>query len=202
MRSRSGWGSASLICILLFASAAFPQSEKPAASPSGAWLNSASWAGISCIELFRGLDADRDGAVTRDEWERFFADHDDNRDGRLVLTEVQPTAAQEESVSPDAGRQAAFERLDTNKDGIVEKSEWPGNDKDFQLLDADHNGNLSREEFLARGGRWWNETFENLDFDGDKLIERTEWLDSDSSFNRLDRDRNGVIDRREFYNPR
>jgi Ca2+-binding EF-hand superfamily protein len=61
---------------------------------------------------------------------------------------------------------------------------------------------LSREEFLSDRGRWWNEIFENLDFDGNNAISRSEWLDSDASFDRLDRDHNGIITKQEFYNPR
>jgi hypothetical protein len=102
----------------------------------------------------------------------------------------------------DYGRLAAFRRMDANKNDAIDPAEWPGNKRDFAYLDANHNVSLSREEFLAKNGRWWNQTFENLDFNGDKIIVRSEWLDSDASFNRLDRDSNGAIERKEFYRPR
>ena len=41
--------------------------------------------------------------------------------------------------------------------------------------------------------------FESLDFDGNGIIVRAEWLDSNASFDNLDWDHNGVIDRYEFY---
>ena len=103
---------------------------------------------------------------------------------------------------PDQGRLAAFKRLDINGNNLIDSSEWPGKDKDFGYLDANQNGSLSREEFLSKNGRFWNQPFESLDFNSDGIIARSEWLDSDESFDRLDGDRNGVVEQREFYNPR
>jgi Ca2+-binding EF-hand superfamily protein len=183
----------------------FSQAKQSPRAPQPATPSRALWAGFSSAELLRQLDADQDGTISRDEWERFFKDHDVNADGRLSAEELQSflrKGADEDSLGPDYGRLAAFERLDTNKNNVIDRSEWPGKEKDFRMLDADHNGSVSREEFLARAGRWWNEPFENLDFNGDGLISRSEWLDSDASLDRLDRDHNGVIDRKEFYDPR
>ena len=161
--------------------------------------------GPLAAELVRKLDTDHDGFISQKEWDAYFIDHDLNGDWRLSTEEIQAISDEtriEESMEPDRGRVAAFERLDKNKNNAIESSEWPGKAKDFAYLDSNHDGSLSREEFLARNGRWWNETFENLDFNGDQVIARSEWLDSDASFDRLDRNHNGTIDRTEFYNPR
>ena len=152
-------------------------------------------------DVVRRMDYDQDGFITRNEWERFFDDSDKNADKRLAPEEIGPFMDQE-VMELDKGRLSAFDRLDINKNNGIEASEWPGKDKDFNYLDANHNRSLSREEFLSRDGRYWNERFENLDFNDDGLILRSEWLDSDSAFDKLDRDRNGVIERREFYSPR
>jgi hypothetical protein len=181
------------------------QVKQPAGAPSTSPGAKSGKMGLETAELLRKLDKDHDGFTSQKEWDAFFFDHDQNGDWRLSPEEIQAISTEaesEESLGPDYGRLAAFERLDKNKNNAVESSEWPGKAKDFSYLDSNHDGSLSREEFLAKNGRWWNETFENLDFNGDKVIVRSEWLDSDASFDRLDRDHNGTIDRREFYNPR
>jgi Ca2+-binding EF-hand superfamily protein len=162
-------------------------------------------AAFNCADILKRLDSDRDGYLTRNEWERFFDMSDTDADERLSQEEVQPASGREiddEALRPDRGRLEAFERLDADKNDAIGPPEWPGKEKDFHYVDANNDGSLSREEFLSRNGRYWNERFENLDFNGDRLITRSEWLDSDLSFDRLDRDHNGVVERHEFYNPR
>jgi Ca2+-binding EF-hand superfamily protein len=164
-----------------------------------------SWAGFDTRQLLQEIDADRDGVITRDEWERFFQDHDDNKDGHLTAEEMQPAGRQgesDEAVNPDYARETAFHRLDANKDDVMKRNEWPGNDRLFKRMDANRDGVISLEEFLSRNGRYWNVLFEDLDFNGDGIITRNEWLDSEVAFRRLDHDRNGVIDRFEFYTPK
>ena len=162
------------------------------------------WDGFNSAELLRELDSDREGFITLSEWTRFFADHDDNEDQRLSPDEIQSLASRigrEDSSESDSGRLRAFERLDSNRDQAVQLSEWPGGVEDFRYLDANLDRTLSRKEFLSRNGRWWNQPFGNLDLNGDGIIIFMEWLDSEESFDRLDRNKNGVISRHEFYDP-
>ncbi len=195
----------SLLAVQFACWQAYAQSKtEPQPSTPGmvGWIYGESFA---VSDILKRLDADRDGYITRAEWERFFDHADSDGDGRLAPNEVQPISSRssiDEALKPDEGRIAAFNRLDVNKDERIGLEEWPGNERNFRYLDADHDGVLSLEEFLSRNGRWWNEKFENLDFNRDGLIVRSEWLDSDFVFDRLDRDRNGVIERHEFYNPR
>jgi Ca2+-binding EF-hand superfamily protein len=158
---------------------------------------------VDWTDFQRALDADKDGYITKDEWARAFVEHDTNGDNRLSVEELQtffPKSISREMV--DTGRQEAFEQVDKDRSGVIERSEWPGNDKSFRHMDVNRDGVISRQEFLATNVRWWNETFEELDFSGNGAITRDEWLDSDASFNRLDHDHNGIIEKREFYNPR
>lgn len=181
------------------------QSDAKEKSPQPESQSGALETGSAREGLLRLMDADGDGFVTQEEWQRIFANHDQNGDLRLSQNEIDsiPIEGNDYTV-PDSnqGRLAAFERLDSNRNNVIDSSEWPGKNKDFGYLDANQNGSLSREEFLSRNGRFWNQPFENLDFDADGIIARSEWLDSEKSFDRLDRDGNGVIERREFYNPR
>jgi Ca2+-binding EF-hand superfamily protein len=164
----------------------------------------AAWTGFSGSNLLNQIDEDRDGVSTRDEWERYFRDTDANKDDRLTPDEILAGAKAKgsEPEGPDAARDAAFHRLDVNRDDLIERAEWPGNDRSFNLMDANRDNALSLEEFLSRNGRYWNELFEDLDFDGNGIITRKEWLDSETAFQRLDHDRNGIIDRFEFYTPK
>jgi Ca2+-binding EF-hand superfamily protein len=183
----------------------FAQSDPDAAMSSTDSSHRAIGIGVDHEELMRQLDADGDDYITQNEWDRVFTKYDANEDRRLSVEEMRAISRntnKEETLGPDYGRMEAFDRLDKNRNDAIDISEWPGKEKGFQYLDSSRDGSISRKEFLSKNGRWWNVIFESLDFDDNKIIDRSEWLDSEASFNRLDRDHNGVIVRNEFYNPR
>ncbi|MDR1726664.1 MAG: hypothetical protein LBT74_01825 [Acidobacteriota bacterium] len=95
-----------------------------------------------------------------------------------------------------------FARIDADESGKIEVAEWPGRKKAFRLLDVNRDGGVTFVEFQSRKARFWNQVFENIDLDGNRMITRDEWMDVSSGFDRLDRDKNGIIDRSEFYSPR
>jgi Ca2+-binding EF-hand superfamily protein len=101
-----------------------------------------------------------------------------------------------------AARAAAFDMLDKDGKGYIEAKDWPGRRRAFRLMDVNRDGRITLEEFQSLRNRWRNRTFANLDIDGNRLITRDEWMDIPDDFDRLDRDKNGMIERHEFYNPR
>lgn len=142
---------------------------------------------------FYGLDTNRDGRITRDEWrgnQNSFNQHDWNGDGVLSGIEVTPGAQRPGSSDP-------FDRLDFNRDGRVALSEWNGDRNLFDRLDLNDDGFLTREEFRnnphGRGSR-----FDLLDRNDDNRISLSEWPGNRNSFERLDRNRDGFLSREEF----
>ena len=109
---------------------------------------------------FRGMDRNRDGVITRNEWrgnDQSFRVHDCNRDGVLSGDEVRSghtcaengSAARNESLIRE--RTARFRQLDVNHDGVIRPAEWAGRGgADFNALDRNHDGILSFDEFVYR----------------------------------------------------
>ena len=48
------------------------------------------------------------------------------------------------------GHQASFPELDQNRDGMIARSEWNGDARLFERRDTDRDGMLSRAEFFHR----------------------------------------------------
>ena len=101
-----------------------------------------------------------------------------------------------------AARADAFALLDKDGKGYLDAGDWPGRNRAFRLMDINRDGRVTLEEFQSLRNRWRNRTFENLDIDGNRVITRDEWMDIPEDFDRLDRDKNGMIERHEFYTPR
>jgi Ca2+-binding EF-hand superfamily protein len=106
-----------------------------------------------------------------------------------------------------------FAKLDKNRDGVISRDEAAGHPSladDFDAIDGDKNGKLSREELQAarqehrnRPLSRFDEQFKAADKDGDGGLTRPE---ADAAgldrivkhFNRLDGDRDGKITRDEL----
>ena len=113
----------------------------------------------------------------------------------------------EEDAEDSAGdwymvRAAAFDRFDEDGKGYITLEDWPGRIRAFRLMDVNRDGRVTLEEFQSLRLRWWNQTFESLDLNGDGIITRDEWMDIEAVFDRLDRNKDGVVTRREFYGAR
>jgi hypothetical protein len=91
--------------------------------------------------IFRDLDRDRDGLVSRREWPgdaESFAILDSSSDRALSRAEFR-----------DRQRLAErFRLLDDNRDDRLSRQEWSGSAATFAFFDRDRNGVVTRDEFL------------------------------------------------------
>ena len=101
-----------------------------------------------------------------------------------------------------AVRADAFARFDKDGAGYINANDWPGRNRAFRLMDVNRDGRITLEEFQSLRNRWFNRSFENLDINGDRMITRDEWMDIPDAFDQLDRNKDGMILRHEFYTPR
>jgi Ca2+-binding EF-hand superfamily protein len=117
--------------------------------------------------------------------------------GAAGLAMAQTTPAQ----GPERGVSRLFE-ADSNNDGVLTRQEFDASRAThFTRLDADNNGQLSREEMRAmrgerggRGHRGGGHQLTRADANSDGNITRDEFLARPiAMFDRLDADNNGVI---------
>jgi Ca2+-binding EF-hand superfamily protein len=98
------------------------------------------------------------------------------------------------------GQQMA--RYDRNGDGLISRDEFPGDAAKFDRLDTNRDGVLSQADRANRGD-WDGKTKGNsnkqqmrhrgMDQNGDGVITRDEWRGNDQSFRQHDRNGDGVI---------
>ena len=80
-------------------------------------------------------------------------------------------------------------RYDTNKDGVVDRTEWTtGQEARFKQLDTDKDGKLTKDELFSR-----TRQAPGTVLPSDRTLER-----QDSFFRRMDTDRDGTISKTEF----
>lgn len=103
-----------------------------------------------------------------------------------------------------------FRDMDRNNDGVITRAEWRGSQQSFRVHDWNGDGILSGDEVRPGALRPSDQnqreagirddredTFENLDVNGNNQIERHEWHASADAFQWLDRNKDGVLSRRE-----
>jgi len=99
---------------------------------------------------FRGMDRNRDGRITRDEWrgnEQSFRVQDKNGDGILAGREVRANNARRKNGNRNTDtRVDSLGTLDRNRDGVISRGEWSGSRSDFDRLDRNRDGYLTSSE--------------------------------------------------------
>jgi Ca2+-binding EF-hand superfamily protein len=147
---------------------------------------------------FRGMDSDGDGVITRAEWRgnnQSFRNHDTNRDGVLSGEEIWEPRSNQPATDDD------FNQLDRNNDGAVSRSEWRRDRDTFDRLDRNNDGVIARNEFpgLANDTRWDDRPpFADLDWNRNGVITAGEWKGAADDFRALDTDNDGVLSEREY----
>jgi Ca2+-binding EF-hand superfamily protein len=135
----------------------------------------------------------------------------------LIAAGALPASAQ----TAQQRTQMRFQAMDRNNDGRIQRSEWRGSDRSFEVHDWNRDGVLSGDEVrlgARQQARAWDDVdldpsqdeyayddwtlrgFEALDHNRDNRITTDEWHFDRESFLRADHDRNGVLSRREFLN--
>jgi Ca2+-binding EF-hand superfamily protein len=162
---------------------------------------------------FRGMDTNRDGVITRQEWRgsaQSFRVHDWNRDGVLSGEEIRAGAQrndrwEDEDFDPASSEQVTdwtargFANLDHNRDGRLTRNEWHYDLETFRRVDRNNDNSISRAEYIgADVDDDRDDQFAFLDTDNDNRVELSEWHGSRAEFNRLDRNRDGLLTRREL----
>jgi len=93
-------------------------------------------------------------------------------------------------------------RGDANNDGVVDRDEFRGKDEHFDKIDADGDGQLTKEECKAakkaRRGEHGKKRFEKRDANSNGVIDRDEFGGKDERFAKMDTDGNGELTHEEI----
>lgn len=144
------------------------------------------------VERFQKLDSNKDGYVTPAEWplERTKFDLvDRNNDGRLSRAELlTPNVVRDPSVND------RLQQVDTNRDGRLSREERERGRLVNQARDTENVWNphsTPREQ----------NRFRDLDRNRDNRLSRPELTGAGARFDRLDRNKDGVVSPREWPRP-
>ena len=92
--------------------------------------------------------------------------------------------------------QMRFRAMDRNRDGVVTRAEWAGNDQSFRQQDRNADGILSGDEVRVAQGAGSVNVFALVDFDGNGKVTAQEWR---RAFTQLDVNRDGLLTEDELW---
>lgn len=153
---------------------------------------------------FSNMDTNRDGAITRSEWNLGNADFarlDANRDNRISRFEFENDTANSRDTNDSP---AQFSVLDANRDGWVTRNESRMGNTEFSRFDTNSDNRISRFEFENVASYSDNDPssyydrFATVDVNHDGWLARSEWRGSEDGFTRLDANRDNRLSRTEY----
>jgi hypothetical protein len=126
----------------------------------------------------------------------------------VLAVTAAPALAQERAAS---SAQRGVMRFDTNKDGVVDRTEWrAGQEARFKQLDSDSDGKLNPDELVRRPAgatgvlptdaqnTRQSRFFNRLDTDKDGFVSKVEYMaEGDRRFGRCDANKDGRINTEE-----
>jgi hypothetical protein len=154
-----------------------------------------------------GLPAVVDTIVNSREYDQNFGDWGVPGSGGIRY--CGPSAANS-TASGATNRSMRFPNLDTNRDGVISRSEWRGNNNSFRVRDWNRDGVLSGDEVRmgaeppddsleARDfSMTADDRFDYLDANSNGFINENEWDGTLDTFDRLDRNRDNRLTRAEL----
>ena len=153
-------------------------------------------------QRFQGVDDNRDGRITRGEWRgnaRSFDRHDVDGNGVIendeMPSEMRRATPQANNDGARGRSDAAVDKLDRNRSGVVEGFEWPYNANVFHQLDKDGNSVLSEDELNNISSA----TMRDLDANRNNRIDADEWPGGFAQFSRLDQNGDGKVSSDEYF---
>jgi Ca2+-binding EF-hand superfamily protein len=203
----------STIAILLGVTAAASAQDMP---PQGQPPGGGGGGGMRQMPQFADLDKNKDKKISKDEWpsqmpQQFFDRLDTNHDGFIDETEWSAMRQRFGGGGPRLG-ESMGKFLDANKDGKVSRDEFAKMLTLFDLLDTNHDGELTQEEMngfsralntaqteaqnQATGGVDVTNLFTKFDKNKDGKLTPDEVTD-ERTFKALDLNKDGVVTRDE-----
>ncbi len=201
--------------VVVFVASAAPVLAQDAAKPAGTDAERIA----ESKSLFARADRNGDGTLREGELPKGWVErYDLDGDGRVARREFEEVIARPAKLrrphpmrDPVPRAQDALRRYDANKDGLLQREEYPGDDQKFRGADRDRDGTLSAAELrgmaedeiadirkkMRRPNRY--EFLVLFDLNGDSRVGADEFDGSSADFRKYDTDGDGTVTYAELY---